>query len=91
MSKAAKALIITWVLIGLLIAGGIGFYLGRTTVPKGQGQSPGMQNQDELRGGQQPTGVQQPLQGGSKQQPGANREGPAPSGPIQQGQPSVQR
>ncbi len=92
MSKAAKALILTWILIGLLVAGGIGFYLGRTTAPKvQQGQPPGIQNQDGLRSGQQPTGIQQPLQGGSQQQPGVNREGPAPSGPIQQGQPSVQR
>ena len=37
MSQAAKALILTWVLIGLFIAGAVGFYLGRRTAPKAQG------------------------------------------------------
>ena len=81
LSKAAKALILTWILIGLLIAGGAGFYLGRITAPKIPDQPSGIQTQDRLRDGQQPSGGQQPLQGGFQQQPqGLNRGGPAPSG-----------
>ena len=45
MSQAAKALILTWVVIGLVIAGAVGFYLGRRSAPKPQGsdQAPMMQ------------------------------------------------
>ncbi len=90
MSKAAKALILTWVLIGLLVAGGAGFYLGRITAPKIPGQPSGMQTPDRLRDSQQLNGSQQPLQGGFGQQPqGQNKGGPAPSGQqgVQQNQP----
>jgi len=62
LSKAAKALILTWILIGLLIAGGAGFYLGRITAPKIPDQPSGIQTQDGLRDGQQLNGGQQPLQ-----------------------------
>ena len=44
---ATKALILTWVVIGLLVAGVIGFFLGRNTLPQ-----PGQQ------AGQQPPGTQ---------------------------------
>ena len=87
MSKATKALIITWVLIGILAAGGIGFYLGKTTATKvQQGQPPGLQNQDGLRSGPQPTGIQQPLKGGFEQQPQGIKQEPLPSGVRQGGQ-----
>lgn len=36
MSKAAKALILTWLAIGFLMVGAVGFYLGRMAVPKPQ-------------------------------------------------------
>lgn len=45
---AKKALIITWVAIGLLVAGAVGFFLGRSNF----GRAPGAP-------GQGPTGEQQ--------------------------------
>ncbi|EKD84693.1 MAG: hypothetical protein ACD_38C00171G0003 [uncultured bacterium] len=81
LSKAAKALILTWILIGLLIAGGAGFYLGRITAPKIPDQPSGIQTQDGLRDGQQLNGGQQPLPSGLQQKPqGPDRGGPVPSG-----------
>ena len=81
MSKAVKALILTWVMIGMLVAGGIGFYLGRITAPESEDRyPPAIQSQG-----------QQPLQGGFQQPPqGENRGGPAPSGTIQ-GKPVLQQ
>ena len=84
MSKATKALILTWVLIGLLVAGGIGFYLGRKTAP--MPDLPLGMIQNELRNSQQPTGVQQPLKGGFEQQPQGIKQEPLPSGVRQGGQ-----
>lgn len=57
---AKKALIITWVVIGLLVAGAIGFFLGRSNFGRG------MNSLNNLQGpGQGPgTGNQQPGQGG---------------------------
>ncbi|OGH24167.1 MAG: hypothetical protein A3B47_04875 [Candidatus Levybacteria bacterium RIFCSPLOWO2_01_FULL_39_24] len=73
MSREAKLLILTWVMIGLLVAGGVGFYLGRATAPKTQGilqdgiQPPGSQQlgpqSGQLQGSPFPTGRQQPPQG----------------------------
>ena len=71
---AKKALIITWVGIGLLVAGAIGFFLGRSNFGQGlgtlnniqgpgQGPSSGQQGQP-LQGGQ--PGVQPPPSGGAK-------------------------
>lgn len=84
MSIAAKALILTWVMIGLLIAGGIGFYLGRKTAPKTQSQPSPSQQQS---GAQQP-GIQQP----STQQPGTQQQQPSgqqlPQGTTQSPAPS---
>ncbi len=45
---ATKALILTWVMIGLLVALAVGFYLGRNTAffnlgPQGGVQQPGFQ------------------------------------------------
>lgn len=63
LSKAAKALILTWIMIGLLVAGGIGFYLGRITVPKPIDQNLiQMQSRNGLKDDQQTIGNQQPLQ-----------------------------
>jgi len=62
-SRAAKALIITWVVIGLLIAGVVGFYLGRKTASK---------NQDTTVDRQLQPGAQLPAQQGG----GTNQESP---------------
>lgn len=95
MSSTAKALTITWMIIGFLVVGAVGFYLGRVTVPKNQtfpiGQSPNQQQQ----GGNQPAGNQptdssqqqsggvapQQPQGNSQQQGGfQQQQQPKPSG-----------
>jgi len=84
MLTAAKALILTWVIIGLLVAGVVGFYLGRRIAPKPQGpdQAPMIQQGPAPSGqpntppqspppqpGQQPGGgFQKPPQGGNQQQ-----------------------
>ena len=74
MSTATRALILTWVVIGFLIIGVVGFYLGRITAPKTQPSFPGgmiQQRQMGLPGqGQQqiiPTGQFQELKGGQQQ------------------------
>ena len=77
LSKAAKALIVTWLMIGLFIAGAVGFYLGRVTAPKSQSQN--------APTGQQPTGGQQPNSGQQSPPRGASPSA-APSGPSQGGQ-----
>lgn len=62
---AKKALIITWIVIGLLIAGAIGFYLGRSNLGKGLNNLNNLQGSGQ--GGPQvvtPSG--QPPVGGSK-------------------------
>ena len=85
MSRAAKALILTWLMIALLIAGGIGFYLGRVTAPK---------TPDQNRSGTQPQG-QQPT--GGQQQPQGPNQGSTPSAkqggqqPASGGQPPIQK
>jgi hypothetical protein len=65
---AKKALIITWVVIGLLIAGAVGFFIGRSDIGrgandlndlKGAGQGGPVQN-----GSQVVTPSGQPPQGG---------------------------
>ncbi len=71
MSSTAKALIITWMVIGFLVVGAVGFYLGRVTAPKNQsfptGQPPLNQQQP---GGNQPAGsFQQQPGGATPQQP----------------------
>lgn len=72
MSTTAKALIITWVIVGAFIVGGVGFYLGRMTVPQpklpsfpqGQQQQGQLNQQPGFQGGQgqfqQPSGFPQP-------------------------------
>lgn len=62
---AKKALILTWVGIGLLVAGAIGFFLGRRTLGNlsGPGQLPSGEQQE------------QPPQGGPGIKPPAS-EGP---------------
>jgi len=68
MSREAKLLILTWVVIGLVVAGAVGFYLGRTTAPKNQEgpqggvQQPGAQQLGPQGGQQLPPGQQQPGQ-----------------------------
>ncbi len=64
--NATRALILTWVVIGLLVAGVVGFLLGRNTLPQ-LGQQPGQQPAG-IQGGQPqgsplPSGVQRPPQG----------------------------
>ena len=76
MSKTVKALILTWVMIGFLIAGGVGFYLGRTTAPKIQELNPS---------GMQPQGGMMPQGGFGQPPPGAN-QGLIPSSERQGGQ-----
>lgn len=90
MSTTAKALIITWVVIGFLVVGGVGFYVGRVTAPKPQTQ--GGFNQQPIGGQQQggsfqpqPSGtmMQQP-QGGTQQQPFGTQQGGQQGGSYQQ-------
>ena len=74
MSREAKLLILTWVVIGLVIAGVLGFYLGKTIASKGQGspQLPGPQS-GQPQVSPLPTGGQQPLQGGGPEKPPQQR------------------
>ena len=89
MSKAAKLLILTWLMIGFLAAGGVGFYLGRITAPKSQSQNPAGVGGQQPTGGQQPNSVQQsPPRGAS---PSAVPSGPSQGGQQPAGQPSPQR
>lgn len=82
LSKAAKALILTWIMIGLFIAGAVGFYFGRTTAPKSQSQdATGV-------GGQQPIGGKQSPQGAT---PSAAPSNSGPGGQQPAGQPPPQR
>lgn len=60
---AKKALIITWVIIGLLVAGAVGFFLGRSDIGRGlnqlnnvQGPGPGSGTGNQPSG-QPPTGT----------------------------------
>ena len=79
--SATKALILTWVMIGLLVAGAVGFYLGRNSVFQNSGglqggvQPPGAQQLGpqggQPQGSPPPTGAQQPLQRGPS--PGPNQ------------------
>ena len=81
MSTAGKALILTWVMIGLLVAGVVGFYLGRNMVPKNQGipqggvQQPGQQG-GQPQGSPPPTGGQQPPQGQQQNPPAGGGQPP---------------
>ncbi|OGE08261.1 hypothetical protein A3I53_01145 [Candidatus Curtissbacteria bacterium RIFCSPLOWO2_02_FULL_40_13b] len=86
MSREAKLLILTWIVIGLVVAGAVGFYLGRITAPKNQGgpqgevQQPGPQQQGS-QGGQPPgsplpTGGQKLPQGGPTLQQGGQQNLP---------------
>ena len=59
---AKKALIITWIVIGLVVAGAVGFFLGRSNLGRGlnnlnnfqgPGQGPGTSNQQPGQGGPQ--------------------------------------
>lgn len=74
MSTTAKILILTWVVIGFVIVGAVGFYLGRVTAPP---------KIIQLQQGNLPTGGQP--QGGSfmpqKQQmpPGGNMQQSLPN------------
>lgn len=61
MSREGKLLLLTWVLIGLAIAGAVGFYLGRTTTLKN------LKIQQLGPQGGQPPGSPPP--GGGQQQP----------------------
>ena len=80
LSKAVKALILTWIMIGFVVAGLVGFYLGRITAPKTQSQNP--------PGMQQPTGGQQPPRGAT---PSAAPSGPSQGGQQPAGQPPPQK
>jgi len=54
---AKKALVITWVILGLLIAGAIGFYLGRSNLGRGLNQLNNVQGPGQGSGAaNQPTG-----------------------------------
>ena len=53
---AKKALIITWVILGLLIAGAAGFFIGRSDIGRGANDL------NDLKG----TGQGGPVQGGSQ-------------------------
>lgn len=77
MSTTAKALILTWVAIGFLLVGAVGFYLGRLTAPKS-----GQPSQSQM--GQQ--NFQPPQQ---QQQFGQQNFQPSP--PQQQGQQNFQQ
>lgn len=91
MSTAAKALIVTWVMIGLIVAGGVGFYLGRVTIPKGQNQSPfGIQSKEGITDDRQPRENLGPPKG-SNQGPNASGIGSGSPAPRREGQenPSV--
>ena len=81
LSKAAKALILTWLMIGFFVAGAIGFYLGRATAPSSNEkpainqQNPGQPNQP-LRGATPSATPNGPSQGG--QQPVGGGQPPPP-------------
>jgi len=78
-SREARLLILTWVAIGLVIAGLVGFYLGKNSLPQNQGgpqgvlQQPGSQQpgpgSGQPQGSPPPTGNQQPPQRGGQQPP----------------------
>lgn len=83
MSRAAEALILTWVMIGLILAGGAGFYLRRMSVSKSASQTlfdtQGGQRQVQQQTNQPslPSGIRQecPIlpQGGQNQQSGTGQ------------------
>lgn len=86
MSTAVKALILTWVAIGFLVVGVLGFYLGRITAPRiqpGAGMMPGgmMQQWGGQEGQKQMMPGQQ--QGGTGMMPGGGKQMP-PEGGFQQ-------
>ena len=94
LSTAAKLLILTWVIIGILATGAVGFYFGRKTVPKQQGpdQDPMMQQGPAPSGqpGMQqspPPGEGQQPQGGFQQPPQGPNQGSGQSPPPASGQP----
>ncbi|OGK42381.1 hypothetical protein A2954_00875 [Candidatus Roizmanbacteria bacterium RIFCSPLOWO2_01_FULL_37_12] len=82
MSLSTKLLILTWVAIGLSISAGVGFYFGRATAPKTQGQyPPGIRSQDQMfqlvdpqSGPRGMTGIQPPI--GGQQPPGGFQQPP---------------
>ena len=76
LSKAAKALIITWVMIGLFVAGVVGFYFGRKTAPKAQSTVVDRQLQPA---------DQQPAQQGGATQGTAPAGGPTSTGSVPTG------
>ncbi|MCJ7805814.1 hypothetical protein MUP46_04215 [Patescibacteria group bacterium] len=63
---AKKALIITWVVIGLLVAGTIGFFLGRSNLGRGMNDLNDLQGPGQTGGSQVVTPSGQPSVGGSK-------------------------
>ena len=75
MSSTAKALIITWMVVGFLVVGTVGFYLGRATSPNNQSSL----NQ-QGKGGNQPTGSSQPKSSGVPQPQGNSQQQQKPSG-----------
>ena len=75
MTSTAKALIITWMVIGFLVVGAVGFYLGRVTVPKNQTFSTGQPLNQQQPNGNQPAGSFQQQSGGvAPQQPQGNSQ-----------------
>ncbi|MCG2692143.1 hypothetical protein L6272_04940 [Microgenomates group bacterium] len=75
MSSTTKALIITWMIIGFLVIGAVGFYLGRVTAPKNQAFPIGQpQNQQQSEGNQPAGNFQQQPGGAAPQQPQGNSQ-----------------
>ena len=96
-SKEAKLLILTWVVIGFVVSGLIGFYLGRNSIPQNQGGPQGGVQQGEIQqpgpgsgqpqGSPIPTGGQRPPQGGQQNPPAPP---PTGTGPASGGQAPIQ-
>lgn len=85
MSIVVKILIISWVVVGYFIVGGVSFYLGRMTAPTQQQQQfQPQQYQPQPTGGLQ----QQPQQGSPTGQPQQFQGGQQPQ---QFGQPPTQQ
>lgn len=63
---AKKALIITWVVIGLLVVGTIGFFIGRSNFGKGLNNLNNLQGPGQTGGPQVVTPSGQPPAGGPK-------------------------
>lgn len=86
MSTAAKILILTWVVIGIVVVGVAGFFVGRLTVPKPLTLSGGLQQGQQQQFQQQPGGSPPTGGGGQQQQQQQLPGGGGYQQPGQQGQ-----